>query len=87
MQAVSRGGWFASSSCSSALDQTVSDFLCVPNCPQIEEQMFERVLAQAASQNGRDLQIVQMCGAGPDHPVVPGFEKTKYLKFALCRLL
>lgn len=58
-----------------------------PNCPQIEEQMFERVLAQAASQNGRDLQIVQMCGAGPDHPVVPGFEKTKYLKFALCRLL
>jgi 23S rRNA (cytosine1962-C5)-methyltransferase len=47
---------------------------------------FERILAGAALDARRRLQILEVSGAGPDHPLPPAFAEGSYLKFALCRV-
>jgi 23S rRNA (cytosine1962-C5)-methyltransferase len=88
MRSLRIGGFFASSSCSSAISDLVRKkkktiFHLLTHFFLF--QAFERILFQAS--RGRELQLVSLSGAGPDHPSVPGSEQTRYLKFALCRVL
>ncbi len=91
MRAVRHGGFFASSSCSSAVDSLVR-FYCFYYYYYLYLffffglQTFERVLAQAAAQSKRRIRLLVSSGAGPDHPLIAGFEKTRYLKFVLCKM-
>jgi 23S rRNA (cytosine1962-C5)-methyltransferase len=41
---------------------------------------FERIVAAAARAAGREVRIVEQGGAGPDHPLPPGFGEGQYLK-------
>jgi 23S rRNA (cytosine1962-C5)-methyltransferase len=41
---------------------------------------FERILAAAARQAGREIRIIDRLGPGPDHPLPPGFTEGQYLK-------
>jgi 23S rRNA (cytosine1962-C5)-methyltransferase len=70
MQAVRAGGLLATSSCSQLVGQAE----------------FERVLAGAALDAGRELSVLQVASMGPDHPLPPGFAEGRYLKFVLCRV-
>jgi len=50
---------------------------CSQNIGPVE---FERILAAAARQSGREVRIVEQQGPGPDHPLPPGFGEGQYLK-------
>ena len=50
---------------------------CSQNIGPVE---FERILAGAARQAGREVRIVERQGPGPDHPLPPGFTEGQYLK-------
>jgi 23S rRNA (cytosine1962-C5)-methyltransferase len=50
---------------------------CSQNIGLVE---FERILAAAARQAGREVRIVERQGPGPDHPLPPGFGEGQYLK-------
>ena len=39
----------------------------------------------AAQQAGRELQILEITGQGPDHPLHPAIAETRYLKTLICR--
>ncbi len=68
---VERGGVMVTNSCSGS----------------ISEDDLLRVIAEAAREVGRSVQILQVNGAAPDHPVLlPCFEG-RYLKSILCRIL
>lgn len=58
------------------------------SCSQLVSlEAFERMVAHAAKQAGRRLQLLEVRSQAADHPVVPGFEEGRYLKFLLCRVL
>jgi 23S rRNA (cytosine1962-C5)-methyltransferase len=71
MNACADGGLLATCSCSQLVD----------------EEMFERMLAAAAKDAGRRVQILEVGSQGPDHPVPPAFPEGRYLKFVLCRVV
>ena len=50
---------------------------CSQNIGPVE---FERILAAAARQAGREVRIIERQGPGPDHPLPPGFGEGQYLK-------
>jgi 23S rRNA (cytosine1962-C5)-methyltransferase len=50
---------------------------CSQNIGSVE---FERIVAAAARQAGREVRIVERQGPGPDHPLPPGFGEGQYLK-------
>jgi len=50
---------------------------CSQNVGPVE---FERVVAAAARQAGREVRILERQGPGPDHPLPPGFGEGQYLK-------
>jgi 23S rRNA (cytosine1962-C5)-methyltransferase len=50
---------------------------CSQNIGPVE---FERIVAAAARQAGREVRIVERQGPGPDHPLPPGFGEGQYLK-------
>jgi 23S rRNA (cytosine1962-C5)-methyltransferase len=50
---------------------------CSQNTGLVE---FERILAAAARQAGREVRVVERQGPGPDHPLPPGFGEGQYLK-------
>ena len=50
---------------------------CSQNIGSVE---FERIVAAAARQAGREVRIVERQGPGPDHPLPPGFAEGQYLK-------
>lgn len=60
-------GWLATASCSSHIH--TADFL--------------EILANAAQQSGRTVRVVEVRGAGPDHPRRLGFPEGQYLDFVL----
>jgi 23S rRNA (cytosine1962-C5)-methyltransferase len=60
-------GWLATASCSSHIH--TADFL--------------EILANAALQSGRTVRVVEVRGAGPDHPRRLGFPEGQYLDFVL----
>jgi len=62
--AVAPGGLLVTASCSSHVDAAA----------------FRSAVAEGLSDAGRDSRLVETRGAGPDHPVVPGFPEGAYLK-------
>jgi 23S rRNA (cytosine1962-C5)-methyltransferase len=71
MTAASEGALLATCSCSGL----------------VEEEAFERVIAGAAKDAGRRVQILESTSQGADHPVPPAFPEGRYLKFVLCRVV
>ncbi|MDE2149095.1 MAG: class I SAM-dependent rRNA methyltransferase [Gammaproteobacteria bacterium] len=69
LELVTPGGVLVSCSCSFHLDAAE----------------LQRVLLRAARGAGRRLQILEIGGQGPDHPVHPAIPETRYLKAFFCR--
>ena len=51
----------------------------------LEESGLIDVVRSAAVQTGRELQILEITGQGPDHPMHPAIAETRYLKTLICR--
>jgi 23S rRNA (cytosine1962-C5)-methyltransferase len=51
----------------------------------LEPGRLLEIVAGAAHKSGRTLQLLEMLGQGPDHPVHPAIAETRYLKTLLCR--
>ncbi|HEX4462629.1 MAG TPA: class I SAM-dependent rRNA methyltransferase [Polyangia bacterium] len=71
MNACSEGALLATCSCSQLVDG----------------ETFERVIAGAAKDAGRRVQLLEVASQGMDHPVPPAFPEGRYLKFVLCRVV
>ena len=71
MKAVEPGGILLSCSCSG----------------RVQEEEFLQILRAAAQTAGRTLQIFQVGGAGPDHPVSSLYPEGRYLKAVFSRVL
>ncbi len=67
LRAVAPGGLLLTCSCSS----------------HVGAEVFLRAIRSAASDAGVRVRIVEVRGAGPDHPVVPFFPEGRYLKAVL----
>jgi 23S rRNA (cytosine1962-C5)-methyltransferase len=62
--------------------------LATCSCSQlVDGEAFERVIAGAAKDAGRRVQLLESSSQGPDHPVPPAFPEGRYLKFVLCRVV
>ncbi len=72
-----------------ALNVCASDALWATcSCSQlVTEELFERVIAGAAQQAGRRVQLLSAASQGPDHPTPPAFPEGRYLKFLLFRVV
>lgn len=46
----------------------------------MEDLLFQKIVADAALDAGRDLKILRWLAQAPDHPVISGFPEGKYLK-------
>jgi 23S rRNA (cytosine1962-C5)-methyltransferase len=53
----------------------------------VDEEAFETMLASAASDAKRRVQIVERRGASRDHPVLTALRETRYLKFYVLRVV
>ena len=53
----------------------------------VDEQAFEEMLASAAADAKRRVQIIEKRGAGKDHPVLLSLRETRYLKCFVLRVL
>jgi 23S rRNA (cytosine1962-C5)-methyltransferase len=54
------------------------------SCSQnVDAELFERIVAAAAKQAGRQVRIFERRGPGADHPMPPGFTEGQYLKVLL----
>jgi 23S rRNA (cytosine1962-C5)-methyltransferase len=63
-------------------------FLISASCTyHVDEQAFEDMLASAAADARRRVQIVERRGAGKDHPVILNLRETRYLKCFVLRVL
>ncbi|MET0402395.1 MAG: class I SAM-dependent rRNA methyltransferase [Cystobacter sp.] len=63
-------------------------FLISASCTyHIDEQAFEDMLASAAADAKRRVQIIEKRGAGKDHPVLLNLRETRYLKCFVLRVL
>jgi len=51
----------------------------------MEEPLFRKVVAGAALDSGREIQILRRLGQPPDHPVATAFPEGTYLKGFVCR--
>ena len=62
--------------------------LCSCSCSQpVTEEMFERMLCDAAVDTGRQVRVLERRGAAPDHPGLLGAEETRYLKCFLLQVV
>lgn len=62
--------------------------LCTASCSQlVEAEEFERVIAGAAQDARRRVQLLVTASQAPDHVVPIGFPEGRYLKFLVCRVL
>jgi 23S rRNA (cytosine1962-C5)-methyltransferase len=62
--------------------------LATCSCSQlVDGETFERVIAGAAKDAGRRVQLLEVSSQGMDHPVPPAFPEGRYLKFVLCRVV
>ncbi len=71
MQLLNRDGLLVSCSCSYHMS---SDSLL-------------HAIQKAARQTNRFVQIIEVGGQAPDHPIHPGIEETRYLKTFICRVV
>ncbi|SEL48516.1 23S rRNA (cytosine1962-C5)-methyltransferase [Stigmatella aurantiaca] len=63
-------------------------FLISASCTyHVDEQAFEDMLASAAADARRRVQIIERRGAGKDHPVILNLRETRYLKCFVLRVL
>ncbi|MBX2991408.1 MAG: class I SAM-dependent rRNA methyltransferase [Bacteroidetes bacterium] len=53
----------------------------------IESGVFLDIIDSMATKTGRRIQLLDWRGAAPDHPVLPAMPETRYLKFAVVRVL
>lgn len=70
LQAVAPGGLLLTCSCTGL----------------VSEEMFLESVRRAAWQAGRTVQLIQITGAGPDHPFLVHVPEGRYLKAAFCRV-
>ena len=70
MSAVKPGGTFVTCSCTGL----------------VSEEQFLDMLRRAAFYAGRTVQVLQVTGAGPDHPWMAHVPESRYLKAAFCRV-
>jgi 23S rRNA (cytosine1962-C5)-methyltransferase len=54
---------------------------------QVSREEFAFMLADVAQRTGREIQILEMRGAAPDHPVAATCLETEYLKCFVCRVV
>ncbi len=52
----------------------------------VSEAIFREMLAGAAADAGRTVQVIQARGAAPDHPEILTLPETRYLKCLICRV-
>ena len=71
MRLLRKGGILISCSCSAFFDANT----------------FYDMLMHAAASSGRRVQILEKRGAGEDHPILLGYERSEYLKCAIARVL
>ena len=50
-------------------------------------KMFGKMLQEAAKDAGVRLKIIEIKGAGPDHPVLSEVPETEYLKFYITQII
>lgn len=67
---IAPGGWLLTFSCSG----------------QVEPRLFQKIVADAALDAGRELSIVRWLHQAGDHPVTAAFPEGLYLKGLLCRV-
>ena len=67
---VAPGGLFATFSCTGLVD----------------EAQFLDMLRRAAYFAGRNVQVLKVAGAGPDHPFLASVPESRYLKAVFCRV-
>jgi 23S rRNA (cytosine1962-C5)-methyltransferase len=53
----------------------------------VDRELFRKIVAGAAADAGRDVQILQSMEQSPDHPVALSFPEGAYLKGLVCRVL
>jgi 23S rRNA (cytosine1962-C5)-methyltransferase len=53
----------------------------------VSREQLRTVLAWAAKDVGREVQILETLGQGPDHPIRLSFPESEYLKGYVCRVL
>jgi 23S rRNA (cytosine1962-C5)-methyltransferase len=53
---------------------------------QVSAEELQDAIAKAARGAGKHLQILEMGGQAPDHPVHPAIPETRYLKAYFCRV-
>jgi 23S rRNA (cytosine1962-C5)-methyltransferase len=53
----------------------------------VSEEQFLDMLRRAAFYSGREVQILEVRGAGPDHPWMAHVTESRYLKAVFCRVL
>ncbi|HKA88555.1 MAG TPA: class I SAM-dependent rRNA methyltransferase [Haliangiales bacterium] len=60
--------------------------LCTASCSQLIDAVeLERVVAAAAKDAGRRVQVLEVASQAPDHVVPVAFPEGRYLKFLVCR--
>jgi len=52
----------------------------------VTEELFQKIVAGAAEDSGRDVRIVARLSQGPDHPVALRFPEGAYLKGLVCQV-
>ena len=52
----------------------------------IGRELFADVIASAAEQSGRSIQLLEQRGQAPDHPISASCLETEYLKCMICRV-
>ena len=50
-------------------------------------ELFQKIVAGAASDAGADARILRRLSAAPDHPVALAFPEGEYLKGLLCQVV
>lgn len=71
MRLLPRGGYLATCSCSHFMS----------------DEMFRRMLREAAQDTGVTLRQIEARQQAPDHPILPGVPETDYLKFYLLQVV
>ncbi|HMF44952.1 MAG TPA: class I SAM-dependent rRNA methyltransferase, partial [Polyangia bacterium] len=61
--------------------------LCAASCSShVDREAFLTTLREGAHDAGRQVELREVSGAGPDHPVLSQFPEGDYLKFAVVHL-
>ncbi len=71
MKLLPRGGYLATCSCSHFMP----------------DELFRRMLTEAAADAGVSLRQIEMRQQGPDHPILWGVKETDYLKFYIFQII